>query len=120
SPATAFGPEELAKALYHIESVGARGSRALNILRVAAEGAAVGHANLEASSSALAGTMRVFHVPASQAASVMAELNAVVGACNMRMEDLNKAIGTGLLPTAAALGLGIKDVGAALAIMTDE
>lgn len=123
SPATRYGPEELAKALYHIESVSSgaiNNAQAMNVLKVAAEGAAVGNANLEDTASALMGTMRVFHEPASHAAQVMGELNAIVGAGNMRMQDLNAAIATGIMPTARALGLGIKDVGAGLALMTDE
>lgn len=123
APATRYGPEELAKALYHIESVSSgaiSNAQAMNILKVATEGAAVGNANLEDTASALVGTMRVFHEPASAATKVMGELNAIVGAGNMRMTDLNAAIATGIMPTARALGLGIKDVGAGLALMTDE
>lgn len=120
APSTRYGPEELAKALYHIESVGDRGKVAMEVLKVAAQGAATGNANLEDTASALVGTMRVFHEPASRAASVMGDLNAVVGAGNMRMQDLNNAIGTGLLPTAQGMGLSIREVGAALAVMTDE
>lgn len=120
APATMQGPVELAKALYHIESVGAHGAAALNILKVSAQGAAVGNANLEDTASALAGMMRVFHIEAGGAAQVMGELNAIVGAGNMRMTDLNHAISTGLFPTAKGLGMNIQEVGAALATMTDE
>jgi hypothetical protein len=38
----------------------------------------------------------------------------------MKMEDLNAALGTGILPTAKTFGLTLKDVGAALALFTDE
>lgn len=123
APATKYGPEELAKALYHIESVSSgaiSNAQAMNVLKVAAEGAAVGNANLEDTASALMGTMRVFHEPASAATKVMGELNGVVGAGNMRMQDLNNAIATGIMPTARALHLGLIDVGSGLALMTDE
>lgn len=123
APATRYGPDELANALYHIESVTSgteSNARALQILKVAADGAAVGNANLEDTASALIGTMRVFHEPASDATKVMGQLNAIVGAGNMRMTDLNHAIATGLMPTARSLGLNIADVGSALALMTDE
>lgn len=120
APATAFGPDELAKALYHIESVGARGAQALNLLKVAAQGAAVGNANLEDTASALAGIMRVYHLHAKQAAFAMGDLNAVVGAGNMRMEDMVNAIQTGLFPTTKGLSISFRETGAALATMTDE
>jgi TP901 family phage tail tape measure protein len=123
APATRYGPDELAKALYHIESVTAgteSNANALNVLKVAAEGAAVGSANLEDTASALIGTMRVFHTPITDASKTMGTLNAIVGAGNMRMQDLNMAISTGLMPTARSLHLGLADVGSALAMMTDE
>ena len=48
----------------------------------------------------------------------MGVLNAVVGAGNMRMEDLVAAFGTGLLSSAKAAGVSIQSVGAAIADMT--
>lgn len=124
APSTAFGPAELAKGMYHIASVmatlGTSTADMMKVLKVAADGAALGGANLEDTTSALAGTMRVFHVGAGGAATIMGQLNAIVGAGNMRMQDLNNAISTGLLPTASGLGIGLNAVGAALATMTDE
>jgi TP901 family phage tail tape measure protein len=124
APATAFGPAELARGMYHVASVmtatGGTTAQMMNVLKVAAQGAALGGANLEDTTSALAGTMRVFHTPASGAVKIMGQLNAIVGAGNMRMQDLNNAISTGLLPTASGLGIGLNAVGAALATMTDE
>lgn len=40
-------PQQLALGLYHVESAGLRGAKALSALRVAAEGAKIGGANLE-------------------------------------------------------------------------
>ena len=54
-------PDSLAQALYHIESsfqsVGITGPKALNLLKTAAEGAAVGHANLVDVTNALDATI---------------------------------------------------------------
>src|SRR5438477_9484454 len=47
------GPEALAAGLYHVESAGLRGAKALDILKTAAEGAKVGNADLESVTNAL-------------------------------------------------------------------
>jgi hypothetical protein len=47
-------------------------------------------------------------------------VNAIIGAGNMSMDQFNAAIGTGILPSAKTFGLSMKQVGAALALMTDE
>lgn len=114
------GPQELAEGLYHIESIGIRGARALQVLRIAAEGAAVGGANLEATASALGGAWLTNIRGAGNLRHVMALLNATVGAGNMRMEDLVHSLGVGVLPSAKLAGLGIEDVTSALAVLTDE
>lgn len=115
-----FAPEELAKGLYHIESAGFRGATALEALRIAAEGAKVGQANLEDVTNALNAVL-VAGVPEAQnMTQAMGELNAIVGAGDMRMQDLAEAMGTGVLATAKTFGLGLKDVGAALAVFGDN
>ncbi len=113
------GPEELAKALYHIESVGLRGADAMNVLKIASEGSAVGNANLEAVTNTLTAAT-VAHIKGTEnQTDAMGTLNAIVGAGNMRMEDLAASMSSGILPTAQQVGIGLTDVGAALATMTD-
>lgn len=113
-------PEELAKGLYHLESAGFRGATALNALRIAAEGAKVGNANLEDVTNALDAVLVAGVPEAHDMAGAMGELNAIVGAGDMRMQDLADAMGTGILASAKVFGLGLKDVGAALAVMGDN
>lgn len=113
-------PEELAKGLYHIESAGYRGATALEALRIAAEGAKVGNANLEDVTNALDAVLVAGVPEAKNMAGAMGELNAIVGAGDMRMQDLADAMGTGILASAKSFGLGLKDVGAALAVMGDN
>lgn len=113
-------PDELAKGLYHLESAGFRGATALNALRIAAEGAKVGHANLEDVTNALDAVLVAGVPEAHDMAGAMGELNAIVGAGDMRMQDLADAMGTGILASAKVFGLGLKDVGAALAVMGDN
>lgn len=114
-------PTTIARALFHIESVGLRGPRAMDALRESVKGSVVGLADLESVSSTLAGTWLVKIAGSGrQFHDVMAELNATVGAGNIRMDDLVKAIGTGILPIAKEAHLGLRDVTGALALMTDE
>ncbi len=120
APTVGQGPEQLAEGLYHVESAGFRGSTALNILRDAAKGAAIGHANLEAVTQAMIGTMAVGLKDVHGTADAMAYLNQIVGIGDMRMEKLAASIATGVLPSFKSAGLGLKDYGAALATLTDN
>lgn len=113
-------PEELANSLYHLKSVGLDNVKAMQALRASSKFAAVGNADLEETTNALAGTWRSGIRGAGSFNQAIATLNAVIGAGNMKMGDLNEAIGTGFLPSARSFGLSLKDVGSALALMTDE
>ncbi|HEV7194896.1 MAG TPA: hypothetical protein VGN19_03060, partial [Pedococcus sp.] len=53
----AQAPEALATSLYHVESTGLRGAKALEAVQIAAEGAKVGHADLEQTTNALTATI---------------------------------------------------------------
>lgn len=114
------GPNDLANALYHIASVGIHQTvPAMNALKVAQEGAAVGGSDLEDTASALAGAMVATHAKAGQLNSLMGLLNATVGAGNMRMSDLVTGLGRGIVPAFQAVGLNIKDALGALDVFTD-
>jgi TP901 family phage tail tape measure protein len=120
APEVGTGPEELAAGLYHVESAGLRGAKALEILKVAAEGAKVGNANLEDVTNALIAANQSGVKGVEDMAGAMGTLNAIVGAGNMRMQDLTDAMGTGVLSTAKSYGVSLQSVGAALADMTDQ
>lgn len=117
---TQQGPEQLAEALYHLKSVGLDNVAAMKALRVASDLAAVGGANLEDVTNAIGGAWRSGIKGAGDFAKAAATVNAIIGAGNMRMEDFVAAIGTGILPAAKTFGLSLQQVGAALALMTDE
>lgn len=117
-PAVGFGPKDLADALFHIESVGFRGAAAMDVLRVGAEGAKVGHANLEDTVKALDSAMMNHLKDVHSSTDAMGLLNSTVGAGDMRMGDLAASMGTGILSSAKMFGLGLQDVGGALAEMT--
>ncbi|MEV7684462.1 phage tail tape measure protein [Streptomyces bungoensis] len=113
-------PEELANSLYHLKSVGMDNAKAMQALLQASDLAAVGGASLEETTNALAGAWRTGIRGAGSFHQAVSTVNAVIGAGNMRMEDFNAAIGTGILASAKSFGLSLNQVGAALALMTDE
>ena len=120
SSSVGTGPEQLAQGLYHIESAGYSGAKALDILKIAAEGAAVGHANLEDVTNALISVVVSGIGGFNNMSQAMGVLNAIVGSGNMRMQDLVDSLKSGIVPVAKTFGMSIQDVGAALATLTDN
>jgi TP901 family phage tail tape measure protein len=114
------GPQKLAEGLYHIESAGFRGAQAMEMLKASAMGAALGNASLENTTQAMIAATASQIKGVHGAADAMGQLNAIVGVGDMKMEQLAQAMATGLLPSAANAGLSLKDVGAALATVTDN
>lgn len=117
------GPDQLAQAFYHIASAGTglwTTAKEMDILKVAAEGAAIGQANLDDTTYALTSAMSSNIGGVKSAAEMMAVLNATVGAGDMKLQDLNGALSTGILSTAATFGISIQSVGTALATLTDN
>ncbi|CAG6392780.1 phage tail tape measure protein [Streptomyces cocklensis] len=117
---TQQGPEKLAESLYHLKSVGMSNVEAMTALKTASDLAAVGGSDLEATTNALAGAWRTGIRGAESFTKTASTVNAVIGAGNMRMEDMVAALGTGILPTAKTFGLTFAQVGGALALFTDE
>lgn len=120
---TGQAPEQLAAGLYHVASAGAGiwgTSQQLDILKVAAEGANLGMANLDDTTYALTSAMASGVKGASDANQMMAVLTATVGAGDMKMQDLNGALSTGILSTAASFGISVQSIGSALATLTDN
>lgn len=118
------GPQELAKGLYHFQSVFQNANAAFNALEVSSKGAAVGNADLEETSTALGSALRSIYreqIPnIQQMEKVMGTLNATIGAGNMRMDQLSLALGTAVVPAGINAGLTLEDIGGALAVLTDE
>lgn len=120
APTVATGPAALAEALYHIESTGIRGAKALDTLTIAAQGAKIGQANLDDTTYALTSTLMTGIKGITGAKDAMSQLDAIVGTGDMHMQDLNGAISTGFLATAETFGVSLQSIGAALAYMTDR
>jgi len=120
SASVGTGPQQLAEGLYHVESVGLRGAKAMNVLKIAAEGAKVGNANLVDVTNALDAAIVSGISGVQNYGQAMGAMNSIVGSGDMKMQDLADAFGTGLLGPMKTYGLSIRDVGAALAVFGDN
>ena len=122
SASVATSPDVLADAAYHIASVGQNSLTAaqqLNILRIAAEGAKIGHANLVDVTNALDAAIVSGIHGVSNYTQVMGVMNATVGAGDMSMQNFADAFG----PLGAVLkgyNVTIQQAGAALATFGDN
>lgn len=114
------GPQELSEALYHLKSVQMDNTTAMDALTQSERLASVGHADLEQTTNAVAGAYKSGIKGSQDFSKMVGTLNAVIGAGNLRMEDLNSAMGTGFLVTAQTFGVSLKSVGSALAMMTSR
>jgi TP901 family phage tail tape measure protein len=117
---TGQGPQKLADGLYHLESLGLRGAEAMDTLKISAQGADLGLADMEGVTNALGAAMVTGIEGTKTATEAMGLLDAIIGQGNMRMNDMVAALGTGVLPAAKNFGLSLRDVGAALATLTDN
>jgi TP901 family phage tail tape measure protein len=114
------GPTQLADALFHLKSLGMDNVQAMHALKTASDLAAVGGANLESVTNAVGGAWRSGVKGAGDFGRAAATVNAIIGAGNMKMQDFTSSLNSGVLMTAKTFGVGLKQVGAAMALMTDE
>lgn len=114
------GPNQLADALYRVESAGIRGGEAMRVLKAADDLATVGHANLEQATYGLVSAVKSGIDGAQNYAQAIGTMNATVGEGNMRMDDLTAAFSTGILPMAKQAGISLAEVGAALDVFTNR
>lgn len=119
-----FSPTSLSEALFHVESsfasTGITGQNALLILKTAAEGAAIGHANLVDVQNALDAAVASGIPGVQNYSQAMGALNAIIGSGDMHMQDLANALGTGVLAVVKGYGVTLNDAGAALATFGDN
>lgn len=118
------GPQSLAAALYHIESsfasTGLSASKAMELLKISAEGAKIGNSDLVDTTNALDAAV-VSGIKGVQSYSqAMGALNAAVGSGDMKMQDMADALGTGVLAVVKNFGVTLRDSGAALATFGDN
>jgi len=119
-----FSPDSLSAALYHVASsfasTGISGSRMMDILKVAAEGARIGGADLVDVTNALDAAI-VSGIPGVQNyKQAMGALLAIIGSGDMTMQNLAEAFGSGVIAVIKGYGLSLADAGAALAVFGDN
>src|SRR6185503_8355083 len=119
-----FSPDSLAESLYHVESnaqsMGITSAQALNIVRIAAEGAKVGNADLVDVTNALTAAVASGIPGVQDMSQAMGILNATVGTGDMSMQQLADAMGTGVLASVKGFGVTMADVSAGLAVFGDN
>lgn len=111
---------ELAKGLYEIMSAGVEDPvEALNLLKTSAMYAKVGLTDLQTSASMLTSVMKAYGFSAETMKQKTDVLFQSVAVGKYHAEELNGAIGN-VLPTAAAMGVKIEEIAAALAFMSNR
>ncbi len=116
---TATSTRELSSGMYMIESAGFHGSKGLEVLRAAAEGAKAEGADLGTVGNALTTLMKDYHLQASDAIPAMNQLIATVAHGKTTMQDLAGALHS-VLPIASAVKLSYAQIGGAIATMTSH
>lgn len=116
---TGTSTSQLVSGMFQIESAGYRGSQALRVMDVSAQGAKVGHADLGITAKAVTGVMLDYSLGVNKASDAMNFLTAIVQNGQTNLQDLGAAM-PAILPTASSLGVQLRDVGAAMATMTAE
>jgi len=115
-------PNSLAQAFYHIATAGQgiyTTAQELDQLKIAAEGAAIGQANLDDTTYALTSTLAANVKGATNTSQAMGTLLGIVQAGDMHLSDLNDVISTGLMGTLSTFGVSLQSAGAALADFGD-
>lgn len=115
---TGTSTKQLIDGLYMIESAGYHGAAGLNVLKIAAQGARVGNADLGTVANTLTTILTDYHLKASQATGAMNALTTTVASGKVKLQDLASAMGT-VLPLASSLHVSFPQVAGAMATMTN-
>lgn len=122
-----IAPDQLAQGMYHVVSslnatlpAATRVSTELKVMRIAAEGARTGHADLVDITNALDAAIVSGIKGVQNYSQAMGALNSITGAGDMTMQNLADALGTGLLAPMRTYGLTLQQVGGALAVFGDN
>ena len=115
----------VAESAYHVASnmesmKGSSPAKMLQAVKVAAEGASVGHSNLVDTTNAMTAAISSNIPGVKNYSQAMGVLNATVGSGDMKMQDLAEAFGGGMVAVVKGYGLTLKDVGASLATFGDN
>jgi len=111
------GPTELADALYNINSASFQGAQGLEVLRAATMAGRAGMADTATAARALTNILNAYGKDSSEAGDVSDILFKTVEKGVLTFDDLANSLGT-VSATAAAVGVPIEEVAAAMATMT--
>lgn len=114
---TGRAPQELAQALYFVESAGLRGADAAAVLEASAKAAAVGLGETKVVADALTSAMNAYAASGLSAERATDILVATVREGKVAPSELAGSLGR-VIPIASQLGVGFDEVGAAMAAMT--
>jgi TP901 family phage tail tape measure protein len=120
APAVGVGPTKLAEGLFHLASAGIPASKAMEVLAKAAELAKVGNSGMDETTYALVSLLKTAPKDIHNTAEAVGVMNEIVGKGDLHMKDLVKALSSGVVPAGKAVGLGLRDVGAALDVLTSR
>lgn len=110
---------DLLAGMYLIESAGFHGAAGLDVLRVAAEGAKVGNADMATVADAVTTGLNAYRMSADQATAVTNALIAAEGQGKTNLEALSGSLAT-VAPIAATAHVSLNEVLGAMATMTGE
>ena len=114
---TAQAPITLAKGMYDLVSSGFDAKESLLILESSAKAASAGLTTAEVATGAVAAVLNAYKRPAADAAQVSDDLFQTVNLGVLSFDALASSIGD-VLPFAQAVGVPLKQVGAAVATLT--
>jgi TP901 family phage tail tape measure protein len=110
---------ELTAGLYMVESAGYHGADALKVLKVSAEGAKVGAADLHTTTDAVTTAMNAYKMGTGQTTEAMNALIATEAEGKTNLEALAGSMSS-ILPVSAAAHVGLNEVLGAMATMTAQ
>jgi TP901 family phage tail tape measure protein len=111
--------QDLLKGMYLIESAGFHGAQGLDVLKVAAEGAKVGNADMATVADAVTTALNAYHQGADQAAAATNALIAAEGQGKTNLEALSASLST-VAPIASLAHISLNEVLGAMATMTGQ
>ncbi len=113
------GPSEMADGLYYVATRGFQGADAMTMLKAGALGASAGMGEIKDVVNTTTAILNAYNMKASQATYVTDLMAATARAGGGATEEMAKAFPK-VIPLAAAMGIRIMDVAAAMATMTRE
>jgi len=112
-----FTANEMAKAMYPIESAGYHAADGLKVMQAAAQGAKDEGADLSHVADAVTTVLRDYNLGADQAADVTSKMVTAISFGKTNFDAFSKSLAT-VLPIAESVGLSFQDVATVEAAMT--